>query len=124
MGKGEVGQEDSEEKWRGIRTVLFRTLGYYSERMPGSIMMFDLWDIYQSTVLGEWEGGVRGDHFIRVELFKKPSPIFQPFFKLLEILVSQESSYFSDNSWKISQLKTVFRLEETNENVSGYGNHN
>ena len=35
----------------------------------------------------------------------------QLFFKLLEILLSQESS-------------KVFRLGDINENVSGYGNHN
>ena len=36
---------------------------------------------------------------------------------------AQESSYFSDNPWNILQLE-LFHLEDINENVSGYGNHN
>ena len=38
---------------------------------------------------------------------KEPSPIFSTFSQLLEILVSQESSYFSHNQCKISLLKSV-----------------
>ena len=36
-------------------------------------------------------------------------------------LLSHESSCVSHNPWQISQLK-VFRLEEINENMPGYGN--
>ena len=36
-----------------------------------------------------------------------PVLTFQLFFKLLEILVSQESSYFSQNRWQSSQLKII-----------------
>ena len=54
---------------------------------------------------------------------KEPSLIFQLFKKLLEILISQESLYFSHNPWQISQLK-LLRLENINENVSGYGKQN
>ena len=53
---------------------------------------------------------------------KHPSPIFQLFFKLLGILVSQESSYFSYNQWQILQLKTVL-FGKYNENMPGYGSH-
>ena len=38
---------------------------------------------------------------------KELSPIFSTFSQLLEILVSQESSYFSHNPCKISWLKSV-----------------
>ena len=38
---------------------------------------------------------------------KEPSPIFPFFNTLKEILVSQESSYFSHNPWQISQVKIV-----------------
>ncbi len=48
-----------------------------------------------------------------------PGPIASDFFKLLKILVSEESSYFSHDitpgefySWK------VYRLEDINENVT------
>ena len=44
-----------------------------------------------------------------VHELKEPSPIFSIFFTLWEILLSQESSYFSHNF--------------TAENMSGYGNH-
>ena len=53
---------------------------------------------------------------------KSPTCIFSTFFKLFEILLSQESSYFSHNPWQILQLK-VFCLEDINEHVSGYGSH-
>ena len=39
--------------------------------------------------------------------FKEPSAIFSTFSQTLEILVSQESSFFSHNICKISQLKIV-----------------
>ena len=42
-----------------------------------------------------------------VKVINGASPIFSTFFKLLEILLSQESSYFSDNSRKILQLESV-----------------
>ena len=48
--------------------------------------------------------------FVQYEIWnlKEPSPIFLTFFfKLLEILLSQNSSYFSYNSRQISQLKSV-----------------
>ena len=43
-------------------------------------------------------------HWHRV---KEPSPIFSTFFKLFEILISQESSCFSLNSWLILQLISI-----------------
>ena len=42
---------------------------------------------------------------------------------LLEILVSQETSYLSKTHDKIHNW-TIVRLEDINENVSGYGDHN
>ena len=48
---------------------------------------------------------------------------FQIFSKLLEILLSQESSYFSHNPWQILQLQCV-PFGDINENVTGYGNLN
>ena len=45
------------------------------------------------------------------------------FFKCLEILVSQESWYIFHNPCQILHWK-VFHLEDINENVPGYGNHN
>ena len=57
-----------------------------------------------------------------------PSPIFSFFFKPLEILVSQDCSYFSHNPCQIIDPPPytwkVFRLEDINKNVSGYGNQN
>ena len=55
---------------------------------------------------------------------KEPGPIASDFaFKLSLILVSEESSFFSHYPWWISQLK-LNRLEDINENVTSYGNHN
>ena len=51
------------------------------------------------------------------------SYLFNFFSKLLEILLSLESSYFSITGGKIYCWK-VFRLDNDNENVTGYGNHN
>ena len=53
-------------------------------------------------------------------MLKEPSPIFE-LFKLLEILVSQESSYLSHNPVKFYSWKV---LEDIDENVPGYDNHN
>ena len=59
----------------------------------------------------------------------KQSPVLFPqlfFFKLLEILLSQERLYFSYNPRQNAAEEWVFRLEDINENVSGYhgyGNH-
>ncbi len=49
------------------------------------------------------------------------SDCFRLFFKLSEILVSEESSYFSHYPLWILQLKNV-PLEDINENVTSYGN--
>ena len=49
--------------------------------------------------------------------------IFNFFFKLLKILVSQESSYFSHYLWQIMAEK-MFHLENISENLLDYGNHN
>ena len=65
----------------------------------------------------------RDSIFMKQNGLKEPSPIFSIFFKLLEILVSQESSYFSHNHSKFHSWKE-FHLKDINENVSGYGNHN
>ena len=62
-------------------------------------------------------------HVALDSLKEAQSYLFNLFFKLLEILLSQESSYFSHNPWHILQLKRVSCLEDINENVSGYGNH-
>ena len=52
------------------------------------------------------------------------SDSFNFFFKLLEILVSQESSYFSEKHGTFHSSK-VFHLKEINENMPGYtGNCN
>ena len=61
---------------------------------------------------------------------RSPVLSFHFFPKLFDILILQDSSYFSHNSWLISQLKSVpfskfhswkvFRSEDINENVSGY----
>ena len=42
----------------------------------------------------------------------------------MEILLSQESSYFSHNPLQINFTAEKFRLEDINENVPGYDNHN
>ena len=49
---------------------------------------------------------------------------FHFFPKLMEILLSQESSYFSHSPWKILLLQHVPFGRYYNENMSGYGNHN
>ena len=53
---------------------------------------------------------------------KEPSPIFSTFFQTFEILLWQESSYFSHNPWKILQPKGV-QFEDINEKLSSYDNH-
>ena len=55
---------------------------------------------------------------------KEPSPIFSTFFfKFLVILVSQKAHIFLLTHVKCHSWK-AFRLEDINEKVSGYCNHN
>ncbi len=58
-------------------------------------------------------------------LLKEPGLIISDFFKLSEILVSEESSYISHYPGEFYSWK-MHRLEDINENVTSYGkgNHN
>ena len=58
-------------------------------------------------------------------MFKGTQLDFSFFFfsKLLEILVSQESSYFSHNPWEISHLENVPFGDISEKKVSGYDKH-
>ena len=58
-----------------------------------------------------------------MQLLKVPGLIASDLFKLSDILVSEESSYFSHYPCQILQMK-MYRLEDINENVTSYGNHN
>ena len=55
---------------------------------------------------------------------KGAHPIFSTFFKLLEILVLQGSSYFFLTTRFNFYSRNVFRAEDINENLPGCGNHN
>ena len=50
---------------------------------------------------------------------RSSAQFFNCFFKLFEILVSQESPYFSHNPWQISQLEKCSTWN-INENMPGY----
>ena len=57
-------------------------------------------------------------------LFKVAQSDFSTFFKLLEILIFDEKArIFLITHGKFPSWK-VIRLEDINENVPGYGNHN
>ena len=72
---------------------------------------------YSILILWQWVTNV-------IKLLKEAqSYLFNFFFKLFEILVSHGSSYFPITHVKFHSWK-VFRLENINENMSGYGNHN
>ena len=54
-------------------------------------------------------------------VFKGAQSYLFNFFQTFRHFTITKSSYFSHNPWKILQLKSV---EDIDENVSGYGNHN
>ena len=56
------------------------------------------------------------------QILLKESLICSTFFKLLEILVSKESSYFLITHVQCYRWK-AFHLDDTDENVIGYGNY-
>ena len=51
---------------------------------------------------------------------KRSLSSFQHFLKLLEILVSQESVYFSHSPWQMLRLKSVL-FKRYSEKLHGYG---
>ena len=56
-------------------------------------------------------------------MLKESGPIASDFFQLSEILVSEEISYFLISPGEFQSWK-MYRLEDINENVTSYGNHN
>ena len=87
--------------WSGFLVELLNGLDYFCVAW--------LWIICDVSKVNDYERG--------------PVLSFQHFPQLLEILVSQESSYcfiilVKFHGWK------VLRLEDVHEKVSGYGNHN
>ena len=78
----------------------------------------------QKCLCVKWASCVKFDFlFSMVHLFKRSeSYIFWTFFKLLEILVSQESSYFFTAMANFTAEKHSV-WEDINENVPVYGNH-
>ena len=55
-------------------------------------------------------------------LIKEPGLIFKIFSKLSKILISKESSHFSQIHTKCFSLN-IFHLGDISENVTNYGNH-